>query len=69
MYGSSPVEQPALHTTMRLLPLAVACRTSSGSTWLRSARICGGLRKKYVSGMVTSSSSAWRSTAPAADMM
>ncbi len=63
-YGSSPVEQPALHT-VSARPRATARRMSSGSSRRRSASICGGFRKKCVSGMVTSSSSRCRSSTPA----
>ena len=52
--AGAPDPQPA---TVRLsVPLS-----SSGMTYLRSARICGGFRKKCVSWMVTSSSSRCRS--------
>ncbi len=64
VYGSSPVEQPALQMVSgRSRP--AARRSSSGSTRRRSASICGALRKKCVSWTVTPSSSRCRSASPA----
>ena len=64
-YGSSPVEQPALQIRTRR-PRVEASRTSSGSTCWRRARAWGGLRKKCVSWIVTSSRSGCSSGEPGA---
>ena len=51
MYGSSPVEQPAHQMRIRRSPRA----SSDGRTSSASARICGGMRAKYVSPIVSPS--------------
>ncbi len=48
LYGSSPVEQPALQIVNGRF-CATERRINSGSTCWRNARICGGFRKKCVS--------------------